>query len=115
MPAKSNRGRYMRIIGSLIAVAISFAAGAIGSFATSPSIPTWYASLNKPSFNPPNWIFGPVWTLLYVMMGIASYLIWEKGWGKPEVKVALSLFAVQLILNSLWSVLFFGMHSPLFG
>jgi len=105
----------MRMIGSLIAIVISFAAGAIGSLATMSSIPTWYAALNKPPFNPPNWLFGPAWTILYIMMGISSYLIWEKGWEKPEVKIALALFAIQLILNSSWSVLFFGTHSLIRG
>ncbi len=105
----------MRIIGALIAIVISSVAGAIGSLATMPSIPTWYAGLRKPWFNPPNWIFGPAWTILYIMMGIAAYLVWEKGWDKAEVRGALIIFAVQLILNALWSILFFGLHSPLYG
>ncbi|MFH1390092.1 MAG: TspO/MBR family protein, partial [Candidatus Margulisiibacteriota bacterium] len=79
---------------------------------TMPSIPTWYAALNKPFFNPPNWLFGPVWTLLYLMMGLAAYLIWEKGWGSKEVKLAFLPFALQLALNVAWSVVFFSLHSP---
>ena len=102
----------MNIVRLIIAVGGSLLAGLIGSFATSPSIPTWYASLNKPSFNPPNWLFGPAWTLLYVLMGTAAYLIWQKGWEKREVKLASSLFIAQLLLNSLWSILFFGLKSP---
>ncbi|OGM08312.1 TspO protein [Candidatus Woesebacteria bacterium RBG_13_36_22] len=87
-------------------------AGIIGSVFTFSSIPTWYASLNKPVFSPPNWIFGPVWTILYALMGISAYLIWEKGIKNKEAISALKLFIIQLILNSLWSILFFGLHSP---
>ena len=86
--------------------------GVIGSIFTSPAIPTWYATLNKPSFNPPNWIFAPVWTLLYLSMGISAFLIWEKGINKKEVRIALLIFGSQLILNVLWSYLFFGLKSP---
>ena len=97
----------------LASIIVCQLAGIIGSIATYPSIPTWYASLNKPWFNPPNWIFGPVWLLLYTLMGISAYLVWEKGWEKKEVKQALYVFAGQLALNSLWSILFFGMHELL--
>jgi tryptophan-rich sensory protein len=79
---------------------------------TLASIPTWYATLNKPPFSPPNWIFGPVWTALYFMMGISLYLVWMKGLKNKKVKIAMLFFAVQLIFNFLWSLLFFGMHSP---
>lgn len=85
-------------------------AGVIGSMFTMESIPTWYAALNKPVFNPPGWIFGPVWTTLYVMMGIAFYLIWQSEY---EKRPAMAVFIVQLILNALWSVIFFGMKMPL--
>jgi len=68
--------------------------------------------LVKPSFNPPSWVFGPVWTLLYILMGIAAFLVWQKGWDSRFVRAALVLFAVQLILNGMWSILFFGMQSP---
>jgi len=98
------------VIGVLIAIVICVIAGVIGSIFTTPSIPTWYASLNKPPFNPPNWIFGPVWTTLYILMGIAAYLVWRNGIGKKEVKTAVFVFALQLILNSLWSFIFFGQH-----
>lgn len=90
-------------------------AGALGSLFTSPSIPTWYASLSKPFFTPPSWLFAPVWTLLYVLMGISAYLIWEKGMKNRKARDALSLFALQLVLNILWSFLFFGLRSPLLG
>jgi tryptophan-rich sensory protein len=85
-------------------------AGFIGSIFTTPSIPGWYAGLVKPSFNPPNWVFAPVWTTLYVLMGIAAFLVYEKGWGRSEVRRALGVFAVQLLLNALWSIVFFGAH-----
>ncbi|MEI6222335.1 MAG: TspO/MBR family protein [bacterium] len=94
-----------------ISVFICLLAGGIGSVFTTPSIPTWYAGLQKPWFNPPNWIFGPVWTVLYVLMGIAAYLIWQKGWKKAEVQVALAVFGLQLVLNTVWSIVFFGVHS----
>jgi len=92
-------------------VGVSFLAALVGSAFTTPSIAGWYQTLNKPSFNPPNWVFGPVWTLLYVLMGVAAYMVWEKG-GK-ESKPALTAFGVQLALNSLWSVVFFGFHQLL--
>ncbi len=85
-------------------------AGILGSVFTMPSIPGWYAGLAKPSFNPPNWLFGPVWTILYALMGVAAWLVYEKGVKRPEVKKALSVFAAQLLLNALWSIVFFGAH-----
>jgi tryptophan-rich sensory protein len=102
-------------LGLLTAIIVCFAAGAFGSIFTAPNIPFWYASLAKPAFNPPNWIFGPVWTLLYSLMGIALYMVWNKGMEKPEVKFALRVFFVQLVLNALWSYFFFGLHWLLFA
>ena len=91
------------------------AASAIGSFATVRAIPTWYKGLTKPSFNPPEWLFGPAWTALYLMMAVAAWLVWKQGLGVPGVKLALVIFLAQLILNALWSILFFGLRSPLAG
>ena len=88
-------------------------AGAIGAIFTTPSIPVWYAGLNKPFFQPPGWLFAPVWTMLYLLMGIALYLVWSKGLGHAGVKTALTVFMLQLVLNTLWSVLFFGLNNPL--
>ena len=110
----------IKIIWLLGAIALCFLAGLIGSIATYPSIPTWYAFLNKPFFSPPSWVFGPVWTVLYIMMGVSLYLILEKrekikGKLKKEMNKALFLFGSQLALNSLWSILFFGLRSPLYG
>ena len=90
------------------AVLICLVAGLIGSFFTVGSIKTWYATIQKPSFNPPNWVFGPVWTALYVLMGLSAYLVWMNGWGRKEVRTALAVFGLQLVLNVLWSVIFFG-------
>ena len=101
-----------RILKALAFVLVSEAAGIIGSIFTISSIPTWYPTLNKPSFSPPNYLFGPVWTLLYALMGIAAFLVWEKGLKKKEVKKGLTLFFIQLVLNSLWSIIFFGFQNP---
>lgn len=89
--------------------------GFLGTPFTIPAIPNWYATLNKPFFAPPNWIFGPVWTLLYLLMGIAFYLIWKQGWGKKKIKTAGRLFLSQLALNFIWSPIFFGLRAPLLG
>ncbi len=94
-----------------IAIGISELAGIIGSFFTVQSIPTWYAALVKPVLNPPSWIFGPVWTTLYLLMGIAAFLVWKKGLERKDVKIALGIFAAQLVLNTLWSIIFFGLQS----
>lgn len=83
-------------------------AGLIGTLATKDAIPNWYAGLIKPVLNPPSWLFGPVWTLLYTLMGIALYLVIRKHWYRKEVKVAVYVFAVQLFLNAFWSPVFFG-------
>lgn len=96
----------------IAAIAVSELAGIIGSFFTVAAIPTWYAGLRKASLNPPPWIFAPVWTTLYLLMGIAAYLVWSKGLGTEGVKSALIIFAIQLILNTLWSIIFFGLHNP---
>lgn len=87
--------------------------GIISTPFTINAIDTWYKFLNKPFFSPPNWLFGPVWTLLYALMGIAAYLIWIKGVQNKKVKTAMILFLIQLALNFKWSVVFFGLHAPL--
>lgn len=89
-------------------------AGRLGAIFTTPAIPTWYASLAKPAFQPPNWLFFPVWTTLYTLMGIAAFLVWRKGLGQRQVQVALGIFAIQLVLNTAWTIIFFGLYS-LFG
>lgn len=72
----------------------------------------WYATLAKPALNPPSWVFGPVWTTLFALMGIAAFLVWRKGTHRRNIKIALGIFGVQLALNTLWSILFFGMQNP---
>lgn len=89
-----------------------FLAGALGSVFTSESIPTWYAQLDKPSFNPPAWVFGPVWTALYLMMGWSCYRIWSAVAKERDKRMALVAYWIQLGLNALWTPLFFGLKSP---
>jgi len=89
-------------------------AGFLGSLFTTPAIPTWYATLSKPFFTPPNWIFSPVWISLFVLMGISLFFVWRKQDHLP-VKTALIFFFIQLILNIFWSAAFFGLRSPLLG
>ncbi len=96
----------------VIAIAVPLAIGGLSGFATASGVATWYPTLVKPSFNPPAWIFGPVWTVLYIMMGVAAFLVWRQGLATEGVKLALTVFGVQLALNGLWSILFFGMQSP---
>jgi benzodiazapine receptor len=102
-----------KILMAIVSVFICVAAGGIGSVFTVASIPTWYANINKPVFSPPNWIFGPVWTALYLMMGISLYLIWQKGVKNRKVALAVRLFVIQLVLNAVWSPVFFGARNLL--
>jgi len=95
-----------------IALGICLFIGFLGSLATQTSIEGWYLQLNKPSFNPPNWIFGPVWSLLFVLMGIAAGIVWNKGFYHKWVQIALYHFGFQLLLNASWSLLFFGLKEP---
>lgn len=104
--------RIHNFLKLLIAVTTSLLAGVIGSLFTASEIQGWYTALIKPEFNPPSWVFGPVWTTLFVLMGIAAFLIWKKGLERGGVKIALGIFLGQLVLNTLWSIIFFGLHSP---
>ena len=90
-------------------------AGIIGSVFTFQAIPGWYADLARPDFAPPNWVFGPVWTTLYTLMGISAYLVLRKGLKRKGVRTALGVFGTQLVLNALWSILFFGLRSPFYA
>lgn len=96
----------------IITIGISELAGVVGVFFTAPAIPTWYAELAKPALDPPAWVFGPVWTTLYFLMGVAAFLVWQRDINRRNVKIALGVFVVQLALNALWSILFFGMRNP---
>lgn len=95
----------------IISILLPFTAAGIGSFFTSNSISTWYVELIKPSFNPPNWVFGPVWSILYLMIGISFYLAWTNGINRT----ALIIFSIQLFLNAMWTIIFFGMKLPLYA
>lgn len=100
----------LKLVASVV---ICTLVGASGSVFTVVGTGSWYEQLTKPWFNPPSWLFGPVWTALYILMGVALYLIWMEGLEKPQVKAAILLFALQLLLNFLWSYMFFGLQSPL--
>jgi len=102
--------KFLGIIGFVIVCEL---AGLMGSLFTTPSIPGWYAGLTKPAFNPPNWLFAPVWTVLYALMGLAAWLVYDKGVRRADVKRALFVFVAQLILNVGWSITFFGAHQIL--
>ena len=90
-------------------------AGVVGAFFTASSIAGWYAGIAKPALNPPAWVFGPVWTALYALMGIAAFLVWKKGLERRDVKIALGIFLGQMVLNALWSIIFFGLKSPVWA
>ncbi|MEN2399801.1 TspO/MBR family protein [Flavobacterium sp. MC2016-06] len=98
----------------VIALAVCLSVGYSASVITRPSITTWYVDLIKPSFNPPNWVFMPAWTLLYILMAVAAGLVWDKiKEQNQEVKTALGFFLIQLTLNAIWSYVFFGLKNPL--
>ncbi len=124
-----------KIVKLVISILICEGAGIIGSFFTAPAIKTWYASLEKPVFSPPNWVFAPVWTILFLLMGISLYLVWLKNWnvkapenesvkkawnpistklwlGSWKEENAVAIFVLQMVLNILWSIIFFGLKSP---
>jgi tryptophan-rich sensory protein len=95
-------------LGLAVFLVLCFGVATLGGVATTPNIPNWYAGLVKPSWTPPSWIFGPVWSVLYFSMAIAAWLVWRKG----DALVPLTLFGVQLALNCAWSWLFFWLHGP---
>ena len=102
---RSSGGRQARALFAFVAICLTI--GAIGGAVTSTSVATWYQSLHKPPFNPPDWVFGPVWTVLYIAMAVAAWRVWRRlGFG--GARHALTLFAIQLLLNFAWTVLFFG-------
>ncbi|MCF6131092.1 TspO/MBR family protein [Flavobacterium wongokense] len=103
----------MKILKIILLVVVCTTLGYLSGMVTRDSITTWYPTLVKPVFNPPNWIFAPVWTLLYIMMGIAAGLVWTSDSDEKTVKKALGFFAIQFALNVIWSYLFFGLHNPL--
>jgi len=103
-----------KITKIVVALIICLMVGYSASIVTRPSVETWYPTIIKPSFNPPNWIFMPVWTLLYILMAVAAGLVWDKiKEQNQEVKVALGFFLIQLTLNAIWSYVFFGLKNPM--
>ncbi|MFC1939205.1 TspO/MBR family protein [Chloroflexota bacterium] len=103
------------VVKLIVSIVACQCAGLIGSIFTAPAIPTWYAALEKPPFTPPNWLFAPAWITLYLLMGISVFFVWRKGLENRPVRNAIVIFLTQLVLNALWSVVFFGLHSPLYG
>lgn len=95
-------------------IAVCLSAGFVGSAFTASAIPAWYATLAKPSFSPPDWIFAPVWTALFTLMGVSAYLVWKEA-ARRNVRSALYAFGAQLALNVLWSFIFFGLRSPVYA
>lgn len=107
--------RYAGLTKLVLSLIICQAAGIIGQVFTSTSLSDWYPSLAKPSFIPPGSVIGLIWIIIFTLMGIALFLVWREGLEKPGVKIALSIFAAQLVVNVLWNAAFFGLRSPLFG
>lgn len=99
------------VIKLVVSILACFATAGIGSLFTFKAIPNWYAGLKKPPYTPPNWAFGPVWTTLYILMGISVFLVWQKGLATNGALLAFILFWIQLTVNAVWSIIFFGMKS----
>ncbi len=102
----------MQWIKLVVSIGLPLAVGAFAGMYTSAAVPEWYASLNRPSFNPPGWVFGPVWTVLYILMGVSLFLVWKSEPGQAR-NVAMGVFFVQLALNFAWSFIFF--YSKMIG
>lgn len=100
------------VVRYLICIIGTVAVGSLSGLATATSIETWYSTLQKPAFDPPNWIFGPVWTILYILMGTAAGMVWNTRHNGPQLRNAMVIYIVQLLLNASWSLVFFGLHSP---
>lgn len=107
--------RIPNVVKLIISIAVPLTGGFISGVFASRSIETWYKTLAKPSFAPPNWVFAPAWTILYIAIGIAAYLVWIRGSQLPEVRTALTVFLIQLALNFSWTPVFFGLRSPIGG
>ncbi len=101
-----------RLAAYAVGIAVCELAGVLGGLATAPAVPTWYATLVKPDWTPPGWVFGPVWAVLYALIGAAAARVWIRHRGSRAGRSSLLVFAVQLLLNAAWSFLFFGLRSP---
>lgn len=100
------------IISGVVAIAIPLVVGGISGIATSSGVTSWYRSMRQSPWTPPNWVFAPVWTVLYALMGVASWLIWRAGWSEPGVVLSLVVYGIQLTLNFAWSFVFFRFRQP---
>ncbi|PWS31432.1 TspO/MBR family protein [Pedobacter paludis] len=100
----------MKFLAFILNIALTLCVGALGGYATAQSVKIWYPTLNKPSFNPPNWLFAPVWTILYILIGISAYLIWLKRDQIIHFPRTVAIYLIQLILNLAWSFIFFYLH-----
>lgn len=98
-------------LGLIVSIVVCLGVAGLGGLVTDPRVSDWYAQLAKPKWTPPDWVFGPVWTVLYICMAVSVWLIWRQG-GSATAKVPMALFVAQLVLNSLWSILFFGFQQP---
>ncbi len=105
----------MNVLKAIASILVCQAAGFVGSIFTAPAIPIWYKGLAKPSFTPPDRVFAPVWTVLFLLMGIALFLVWRVGLRDERVRKGMVIFGIQLLLNVSWSIAFFGFRSPLAG
>jgi len=105
-------GKTRNVIGFFVCITITYAAAAIGGIFTGPAVNTWYPTLNLPTFTPPSWLFGPVWTILYGMMGIAVFMVWRTKHNQHRRMTAIIVYSVQLGLNAAWSPVFFGLKNP---
>jgi len=103
-----------KILKLLVSIFIPLLVGFLSSFFTSSSVNSWFLTINKPFFNPPSFVFAPVWTALYILIGLSFYLVWEKNFGKEKRQV-IGIYSIQLFLNFTWSLLFFGLKSPFFA
>ena len=108
-----NRHSSFKFLPFFLSLIIPLSIGGVASFFTIPQIKSWYIYLHKPVFNPPNWLFGPVWTILYIMIGISAYLIWTGDSTRIHFIKARTIYIIQLVLNFSWSIVFFGMHQIL--
>jgi translocator protein len=111
----TQRSFGYRMFVLALLLALTLGVGLVGSSVTSPKIPTWYAGLAKPAFTPPPWVFGPVWTTLYILMAVAAWRVWFAQAAPAERRTALATFGLQLSLNALWPQVFFGLESPSLG
>lgn len=109
MPTKAS----FKILPFAVSLAITLGIAATASLVTITQIPGWYTALNKPAFNPPNWLFGPVWTILYILIATAAYMVWNKRNQTTLYKTTRNIYIIQLLLNFIWSIIFFGLHQIL--